>query len=61
MTRQRPPSGEAEAIAAEFKRLQEKIEILGQINIDLYQKYMKVSNDLKWYEENSKVRLMEKC
>jgi hypothetical protein len=46
-------------LLAENRRLKEKIEQLGQINSDLYMKYMKASNDLKWYQENTKERLLK--
>lgn len=46
-------------LEAEIRRLKEKIEQLGQINSDLYMKYMKASNDLKWYQENTKERLLK--
>lgn len=46
-------------LEAENRRLKEKIEQLGQINTDLYMKYMKASNDLKWYQENTKEKLLK--
>ena len=46
-------------LEAENRRLKEKIEQLGQINSDLYMKYMKASNDLKWYQENTKEKLLK--
>lgn len=46
-------------LLAENRRLKEKIEQLGQINTDLYMKYMKASNDLKWYQENTKEKLLK--
>lgn len=46
-------------LEAEIRRLKEKIEQLGQINSDLYMKYMKASNDLKWYQENTKEKLLK--
>lgn len=46
-------------LLAENRRLKEKIEQLGQINSDLYMKYMKASNDLKWYQENTKEKLLK--
>lgn len=46
-------------LEAENRRLKEKIEQLGQINTDLYMKYMKTSNDLKWYQENTKEKLLK--
>lgn len=46
-------------LEAEIRRLKEKIEQLGQINSDLYMKYMKASNDLKWYQENTKEKILK--
>ena len=46
-------------LEAEIRRLKEKIEQLGQINSDLYMKYMKASNDLKWYQENTKEKMLK--
>lgn len=46
-------------LEAENRRLKEKIEQLGQINSDLYMKYMKASNDLKWYQENTKEKILK--
>lgn len=46
-------------LKAEIRRLKEKNEQLGQINTDLYLKYMKASNDLKWYQENTKEKLLK--
>lgn len=58
MSESKLSSAEAAAISAEIERLKAKIRILGEINADLYLKYMKASNDLKWYEENTKEKLL---
>jgi len=58
MSESKLSSAEAAAISAEIERLNTKIRILGEINADLYLKYMKASNDLKWYEENTKEKLL---
>lgn len=58
MSESKLSSAEAAAISAEIERLNNKIRILGEINTDLYLKYMKASNDLKWYEENTKEKLL---